>query len=145
MWIFKFLLGCFVVVIVVCFFFLVWFNTEKLEVPHRKVMLCATSSGDRLKRQIKAAFNLHYLLSLLRRPRLHMKSFPKLFQILSPCKFKIQLHTWKEMSAGTCLLFSLSSTNVDETVSVILFLPLKETINQIIPNMNTKTMQMNGK
>lgn len=42
------------------------------------------------------------------------------------------------MSAGTRLLFLLSSTKVDETVSVILFLPLKETINQIIPNMNKK-------
>lgn len=119
-----------------CFF--VWTQKEKLEAPHRKVMLCATSSGDGLKRQIKAILNLHYLLSLLRRPRLHMKSFPKLFQILSPCKLKIQLHTWKEMSAGTHLLFLLSFTKVDETVSVILFLTPKETINQIIPNMNKK-------
>lgn len=39
-------------------FLLLWFaffclfvltQKEKLEVPHRKVMLCATSSGDRLK------------------------------------------------------------------------------------------------
>lgn len=117
---------------------LVLTQKEKLEVPHREVMLCARSSGDGLKWQMKAVFNLHYLLSLLRRPRLHMKSFPKLFQILSPCKLKIQLYTWKEMSAGTHLLFSLSSTKVDETVSVILFLPLKETINQIIPNMIKK-------
>lgn len=42
------------------------------------------------------------------------------------------------MSAGTRLLFLLSFTKVDETVSVILFLTLKETINQIIPNMNKK-------
>lgn len=42
------------------------------------------------------------------------------------------------MSTGTHLLFSLSFTKVNETVSVILFLPLKETINQIIPNMNKK-------
>lgn len=65
----------------VCIFFTT--QKEKLQVPHRKVMFCAISLGDGLNRQIKAVFNLHYLLSLLRRPHLHMKSFPNIFQKLN--------------------------------------------------------------
>lgn len=115
---------------------------EKLEVPHRKVMFCAVSFGDGLNRQINlnAVFNLHYLLSLLRRSHLHMKSFPNIFQKLNSCKLKIQPYTWKTRCLHKhifCFCF-FSSTQVDEKASVILFLTLKETINQIIPNMSRK-------
>lgn len=46
---------------------LLWFafsfvltQKERLEVPHRKVMLCATPSGEGLKKHITAVFNLIY-------------------------------------------------------------------------------------
>lgn len=114
------------------------------QLPHRKVTFCVTSLGDGLNRQINlnAVFNLNYFLSLLRRPHLHMKSFPNIFQKLNSCKLKIQPYTWqKDMSAQHkhtfCFCF-FSSAKADEIASVILVLTLKETINQIIPNMNRK-------
>lgn len=110
-------------------FFVVTTQKEKLEVPHRKVIFCATYFGDGLNRQmnLNAVFNLHYLLSLLRRPHLHMKSFPNIFQKLNSCKLKIQPYTWKTRCLHKhvfCFCF-FSSTLVDEIASVILFLTLK--------------------
>lgn len=103
------------------FFFSI--QKENLEVPHRKVMVCVISFGDGLNRQINAAFNLHYLLSLLRRPHLHMKSFPNTFQKLNICKLKIHPYTWKRRCLHKNILcFCIfSTTKVDEIASVILF------------------------
>lgn len=127
-----------------CFVLFFTAEKEKLELPHRKVTFCVTSFGDGLNRQINlnAVFNLNYLLSPLRRPHLHMKSFPNIFQKLNSCKLKIQPYTWqKDMSAQhkhTFCFCLFSSAKADEIASVILVLTLKETINQIIPNMNRK-------
>lgn len=136
------------VVFCCCCFVSLWYR-KMFKVPHRKIMFYATSFGAQLNWQINlhAVFNLHYLLLLLRRPHLHMNSFPNVFQKLKSCKLKIHPYTWKRRCLRKYIFcFCIfSSTLVDEKASVTLFLTLKEIINQIIPNMNRKQCNWMGK